>query len=408
MGTLKTVRHRRAAAALLLPALIGAAGCGTGDRPDAGRAVYGLPLAEQFQAATDATRGAGTAAFVSTLTYGAAGGDAVQRAEGTQDYARGTSRVDLVFGAGRRFPARSLAYLRQSAPDGRQTLATADEDVYVRQGTSAWLKYTPEAVNALGEATGVIAAHAAGDAAPYSGTLADLVPRVIPREKPERREDGSRVYRVTVLPEVAAELLPRDLQSLQQDWGAEPVRLTVRLDSHGRLASATADLTPVLARLHEREVLADVTRLRAEYRIGAFGEPVKGKGPEGGGEPVKDARTVLVALAAIADGRCADAGGTGLGTVAVARPVDCADRHDLRVVSQVEVDRTFPGEHEDMSAYRYGLEQCHHDWAAAPDAWERGTGAPEVIGTSDLTVSTSGGASETAVTGRYTCYVTSS
>lgn len=89
MGTLKTARHRGAAVALLLPALIAMAGCGAQEQPDPGRTVYGLPLAEQFQAATDATRDAGTAAFLSTLTYEAAGGDAVHRAKGSQDFERG-------------------------------------------------------------------------------------------------------------------------------------------------------------------------------------------------------------------------------------------------------------------------------------------------------------------------------
>ncbi|MET8922619.1 hypothetical protein ABZW26_09460 [Streptomyces sp. NPDC004623] len=56
MGTLKTARHRGAAVALLLPVIIGVAGCGTGEKAEVGKAVYGLPLAEQFQAATDATR----------------------------------------------------------------------------------------------------------------------------------------------------------------------------------------------------------------------------------------------------------------------------------------------------------------------------------------------------------------
>lgn len=207
---------------LLLPVLIGTAGCGAGEKAPAGEAVYGQPLAEQFQAATDATREEGTAAFVSTLTYGTAGGDAVQRARGSQDYERGTARADLDLDAPRTFPKGTLELLRGSAPEGKQVLATADDDVYVRSGSSAWLKFTPEAVSKLGEATGEVAGHAAGDAAPYSGTLADLVPRAIPREAPERRADGSRVYRVDLLPEVAAELLPRHLRGAGEAWGPSP------------------------------------------------------------------------------------------------------------------------------------------------------------------------------------------
>ncbi|MFF9689190.1 hypothetical protein [Streptomyces sp. NPDC014623] len=408
MGKLKTARHRGAAAVLLLPALIGTAGCAAGDRPDAGEAVYGQPLAEQFQAATDATRDAGTAAFLSTLTYGAAGGDAVHRAKGRQDHGKGTSLAELGFSAHRNFPRETLEFLQASAPKGGQAVATAGDDVYVRHGDSAWLKYTPEAVNELGEATGVIAAHAAGDVAPYSGTLADLVPRVIPREKPERRADGSRVYRVTVLPEVAADVLPRDLRNLQGDWGTDPVQLTVRLDAEGRLASAAADLGPVLARLHERGALVDVKRLRAAYELSDFGEPVKGKGPDSSGEPVVDARTTLAPVATLKKGRCATTSDTGLGSAVVVRPVDCAGRHELRVLAQVKVDRTFPGKQEDRSAEGYGRTQCERASVTAPEDWRRGGRYAEgfgFVGASSLELSAGGGVTETTVTGAYTCYL---
>ncbi|MFD8797982.1 hypothetical protein [Streptomyces atroolivaceus] len=408
MGTLKTARHWRAAAVLLLPVLTGTAGCAAGDRPDAGEAVYGQPLAEQFQAATDATRDAGTAAFLSTLTYGAAGGDAVHRAKGSQDYERGTSLAKLGFSAHRHFPRETLEFLQVSAPEGGQAVATAEDDVYVRHGASAWLRYTPEAVNELGETTGVIAAHAAGDVAPYSGTLADIVPRAIPREKPERRADGSRVYRVTVLPEVAAEVLPRDLQSLQGDWGAVPVQLTVRLDAEGRLASAAADLGPVLARLHEQKVLVDVKRLRAAYELSDFGKPVKAKGPDSSGEPVVDARTTLVPIATLKKGRCATTGATGLATTAVVRPVDCTARHDLRVLAQVKVDRTFPGERDIADGDDYARTQCERASFTAPDDWRRGGRYAEgfgFVGASGVSIGFHGGETETTVTGDYTCYL---
>ncbi|MFE5239322.1 MULTISPECIES: hypothetical protein [unclassified Streptomyces] len=399
-------------AALLLPALIGAAACAAPeDRPEPGEAVYGLPLAEQFQAATDATREAGTAGFLSTLVYGAAGGDAVHEAKGSQDYGRGTSRATLSLTAGRHFPAEDLELLRRSAPEGKQTVATAEDDVYVRNGDSAWLRYTPEAVNELGETIGVIAAHAAGDTAPYSGTLADLVPRVIPREKPERREDGSRVYRVTALPEVAAELLPRDLQSLQRDWGTEPVQLTVGLDADGRLASVTADLGPVLARLHERKVLGEVKRLRASYELSAFGEPVRAGVP--GGRPVEDAGKVLAPIGTLDDGRCAATGDTGLGTRTVVRPVDCADRHDLRVLAQVKVDRVLPGKQDIANGDSYARVECERALAAAPEDWQRGGAYAQgfgLVGSSQVgsTFRMGGDGAGTTVAGDYTCFLRAS
>ncbi|WP_405665544.1 hypothetical protein OG379_26715 [Streptomyces sp. NBC_01166] len=399
---------------LLLPVLIGTAGCGAGEKAPAGEAVYGQPLAEQFQAATDATREEGTAAFVSTLTYGTAGGDAVQRARGSQDYERGTARADLDLDAPRTFPKGTLELLRGSAPEGKQVLATADDDVYVRSGSSAWLKFTPEAVSKLGEATGEVAGHAAGDAAPYSGTLADLVPRAIPREAPERRADGSRVYRVDLLPEVAAELLPRHLRGAGEAWGAKSVGLTVKLDADGRLASAAADLAPVLAALHEKGLLIDVKRLRAAYGLAAFGEPVKAEGPAGGGEPVEDAGEVLAPVATLKAGRCAITGDAGLGTEEIVRPVDCADRHDLRVLGQVEVDRVYPGQPELGSNDRYGEEECERADAAAPKDWRRGGRYADgfrVQGESEVSVSVAmdgepGNGTETTVTGSYTCYLT--
>ncbi|MFF4246591.1 hypothetical protein ACFYY2_19290 [Streptomyces sp. NPDC001822] len=410
MGTLKTARHRRAAAALLLPVIIGMAGCAAEDKTPAGEAVYGRPLAEQFQAATDATRDAGTAAFSSTLTYGAAGGDAVDRTRGSLDYTRGTSFAKLGLDADRHFPAELREQLHASDPKAGEVLVTSGEDVYLRHGASSWLKFTPRAVNELGESTGVIAAHAAGDAAPYSGTLADLVPRLIPREKPERQADGSRVYQLTALPEVASELLPRDLQSLQNDWGLDPVDVTVRLDADGRLSSATADLGPVLDRLHARGELRPVKRLHAAFALSAFGEPVKSKGPSGGAS-VEDAAEVLAPVDTLKRGRCATTGDTGLGTTAVVRPVDCAKPHDLRVFGQVKVDRRLPGNQDIENGDPFARVACERKLAAAPEDWRRGGAYAEgfsFVGSSQVGSSFGGEAgAETTVTGTYTCYLRS-
>lgn len=65
--------------ALLLPLLVGTPGCGAGEKAPAGVAVHGQSLAEQLLAATDATREAGTAAFLSTPTYGTATRGSVPR-----------------------------------------------------------------------------------------------------------------------------------------------------------------------------------------------------------------------------------------------------------------------------------------------------------------------------------------
>ncbi|MFJ8860222.1 hypothetical protein ACIRD8_17505 [Streptomyces sp. NPDC102451] len=221
MGTLRAARHRGAAVALLLPVIIGMAGCGAGDKAEAGKAVYGLPLAEQFQAATGATRDAGTAAFVST-------------------------------------------------------------------------------------------------------------------------------------------------------------------------------------------------QLRASYRLGDFGKPVKSGGPDQGGRPVEDAREVLVPIASLKAGRCATTGDTGLGTTVVVRPVDCTARHDLRVLAQEKVDRTLPGKRQIVNGDAYARAQCERAYAAAPKDWRRGGRYADwfsFVGESSVSVSvvvgrTAGaGGTTTEVTGDYTCYL---
>ncbi|MFE3515575.1 hypothetical protein [Streptomyces sp. NPDC059166] len=408
---MKTVRRRGIALVVLLPVLIGVAGCGAQDEPEPGKAVYGRPLAEQFRAATDSTHGAGSAAFVATLTYGTEDGEAVQRTQGVLDYAGWTARATLGFDAPSTFPQETLEYIRGGAGE-KQELATADEDVYVRV-SGAWLRYTPEAVNRFGEDAGDVAWHAAGDAAPYSGTLADFVPRTAPGGAPERRADGSRVYRASLLPEVAQEILPAHLRAVGSEWGTGSVGMTVKLDADGRLSSATADLTPVLTVLHDQGVLVDVERLSATYRLRAFGEPVKAKAPSAGGGKVEDAGKVLSVIGSLEAGRCANTDGTGLGSRRIVRPVDCSGRHEFRVVGQVEVDRSFPGKVAVGNGDRYGMEACDRAEARARQDWRKGgtyAGAVTAVGESEVSVSVTmdgtGNGTATQVKGSYTCLLT--
>ncbi|MER5897256.1 septum formation family protein [Streptomyces sp. NPDC001876] len=397
--------RRWGAVLALTSALVGTAACGADNDAEAGESVYGLPLAEQFHAATEATRKAGTAAFVSTLTYGTTTGDAVQRTEGSLDYGRGTSLAAVSLTVDRRFHRTAAQFVGEPGTTVEQTLATDGDDVYVRDGTSPWLRYTPEAVSGLGETTRAVAAHAAGDVAPYSGTLADLVPRTIPRQEPERQTDGSRLYRVTALAEVAAEILPPGLQTAE---GGDPVELTVRLDSEGRLTEVTADLGPVLVGMHEENFLTGSIRsLRATYELSAFGDPVRHKKP---GKGVEDALKALAPVGGLKAGQCA-ATDTGLGSNGVVRPVDCAESHDMRVLAQTEVDRTFPGDRAEKNGNEYADEQCRRAYDKAPAAWLRGAVRKDgfsYIGSSDTTVSVGAGKTETSVTGAYTCYVVTS
>ncbi|MFD4034257.1 hypothetical protein ACFWVP_28070 [Streptomyces sp. NPDC058637] len=388
----------------LTSVLVGTAACGTGNDAEPGEAVYGQPLADQFHAATEATREAGTAAFVSTLTYGTNTGDAVQRTEGSLDYTEGTSLATVSLEVDRRFHRTAAQFVGEPGTTVEQTLATEGDDVYVRRGGAAWLRYTPEAITGLGEATRGVAAHAAGDVAPYSGTLADLVPRTIPRQAPERQTDGSRLYRVTALPETVSEILPPELRTA----GGGPVELTVVLDPEGRLTEVTADLGPVLVGLHEENAPTGAIRtLRATYELSAFGKPVRHRKPA---EGVEDARKALAPVSGLKAGQCA-ATDTGLGGSGVVRPVDCAESHDMRVLAQTEVDRSFPGDAAEKSGDTYADEQCGRAHDRAPAAWLRDAVDKDGYsyhGSSETTVSVDEKGTGTTVTGAYTCYVVTS
>ncbi|MEV3927933.1 MULTISPECIES: hypothetical protein [unclassified Streptomyces] len=113
--------------------------------------------------------------------------------------------------------------------------------------------------------------------------------------------------------------------------------------------------------------------------------------------------------------RCATNGDTGLGTSEIVRPVDCADRHDIRVLDQVEVDRVFPGNRRIANGDAYGKAECERADAAAPQDWRRGGRYEDGFGfleesSVEMTVSmggkTGGGGTETKVTGSYTCFLT--
>ncbi|WP_244258020.1 hypothetical protein [Streptomyces sp. Tu 2975] len=371
---MKTARHWKAVLGLL-PALIGTAACGTGSTAETGEAVYGRPLAEQFHAATEATQQAGTARFVSTLTYASAGGEAVHRTNGGQDYAARTSHAALVLQVAEGFPEDAAKYIGEPGKAVQQTLATAADAVYVRREDSSWLRYTPAAFNELGASANELAAHTPGEVAPYSGTLADLVPRTVPREEPKREADGGRVYRVTALPEVAAELLPSAVKSGDNGWGSKPVQMSVRLDAEGRLSEVSADLGPLLESLHKDRILVGVTSLNASYRLSAFGEPLRSPTP---GKDVEDAEKVLALIGTLKGGECASFT-TGLTAKNVVRPVDCRGKHDLRVFAQTSLDRSFPGQVAIKDGTAYAQEQCGEAYAKAPRNWVRDSSRPGAV-----------------------------
>ncbi|UUN28885.1 septum formation family protein [Streptomyces sp. FIT100] len=118
---------------------------------------------------------------------------------------------------------------------------------------------------------------------------------------------------------------------------------------------------------------------------------------------------MLAPVASLKRGRCG-ATDTGLGTVAVVRPVDCAERHDIRVFAQTAVDRTFPGEQTAKDGNDFAEEQCGRAYAAAPKEWQRDgrpAGRFAFTGSSSVNVSV-GETTQTSVTGEFTCYVVTS
>ncbi|WP_031083563.1 hypothetical protein [Streptomyces sp. NRRL WC-3549] len=404
------IAGRWTAALALASVCVTTAGCdagGPGSGAARGEAVYGLPLAEQFGAAVDATRAAGTAVFTATTTYTSRGGDAVERTKGSLDFTGGTSRAVVTLTVDRHFDEAAAEGIGEPGATVERTVATDGDDVYTRQDpSSSWLRYTPEAVTRLGEPC-LLYTSRQGEVAPYGGTLADLVPRVIPRTAPERRSDGSRVYRATALTDVVSELLPQNLRAT----GGAPVDLVVRLDSAGRLSEVTADLAPVLAVLHREDTLTrGLTGMKAVFRIGSYGEAAGRLGP-GEGAKTEDADKVLAELADLERGRCA-ATTTGLDSPAIVRLADCGDPHDIRVLAQTEVEESFPGNRADrVDVDDYAEEQCRRVHADAPAAWRREATDPDAFaftGTGSVSTLTGGGTTTTELSGAYTCYLTTS
>ncbi|MGW1138955.1 hypothetical protein [Streptomyces zhihengii] len=399
---MKTAGRRRAVPALL-PVLLGTAACGSGTEEAPGEAVYGAPLAQQFHAATAATREAGTSRFLATLTYATSGAKTVERASGTQDYAARTSSATHELHIPADFPEKDAGYIGEAA---RVAVATAGDDVYVRRDDSSWLRYSPAAFTALGDGAEELSVHAAGEVAPWSGTLADLVPRSVPREEPRREKDGSRVYEVTALPENAAGLLPSSVKAGPGDsWGDEQVPMTVRLDAHGRLSEVTADLRPLLDILHEDGILKEVTGLRASYTLSEFGEPVDNGVPA---EGVEDAEKTVAVLDALDPGRCADHN-TGVASRMVVRTVDCSAPHDVLVIAQVVLDETIPGKKTDKAPDWFAEKKCDTAFAEAPDSLLRESRLPgktlAYAGSAVQGLQVAQGQTSTTVTGTYTCFI---
>ncbi|PVC73396.1 hypothetical protein [Streptomyces sp. CS081A] len=162
-------------AAVTLPLLLAAVGCqtaGTGEEPAAkaasptGKPVFEERLADQLNAASRATAASGSARFTATLTYGSAGGTAVERVTGVLDYARDAARVERSVDVPRGFPEEAAADLGRAPGDrAREVYAVEKNDISYRTARGTWLHYDASGSTEFADSVGALMEYA-GEAAP--------------------------------------------------------------------------------------------------------------------------------------------------------------------------------------------------------------------------------------------------
>ncbi|WP_432113591.1 hypothetical protein [Streptomyces sp. S1] len=400
-------------AAVALPLLLAAVGCqtaGTGEEPAAkaasptGKPVFEEKPADQLAAASRATAASGSARFTATLTYGSAGGAAVERITGVLDYARDTARVERSVDVPRGFPEAAAADLgREPGDRAREVFAVEKNDVSYRTSRGTWLRYEAsgslEFVDSLGDFM-----EYAGEAAPWGRTLAEVVRHADPERRPAPTPDGGRRYEVDVDARSAAEALPHSVAyAFVGSKSADDVPLTVLLDKDGRLLRAEADYRSALGTFRGQGLLKGVTSLRASYVLTGHGE--QEVPPLPAGEPVEDAERTTVTLPALKAGACASYD-TGLGHLGRVRPLPCGKDAGLRVFGQERIDETVKGQNPAGLGSRLASERCEKAYRKAPAAWTSGgrpSGRYWVAGDESLSFTYVG--PDATVTGDFTCYV---
>ncbi|MEU8538839.1 hypothetical protein AB0C52_02390 [Streptomyces sp. NPDC048717] len=415
MGTRNDHRagRRRVAVAALLPLLL-VAGCGPGGSGAAAESeppkptptpVYEVSLGGQLAAVTRATKEAGNAAFTSTLSYGSARGTAVDRSTGTQDYTANTARVERVFKVPRTFPGQAAADMfgsRSGGPAVRETYAIHGSEVDFRTRQGDWLRYSSRGPKELTDLMDGLLQRA-GDAAPYGGTLAELVRISREEEQPVKGADGSRTYKLGVPPSTARYGLPISVGNmLVGSTDSHTVDLTVVADDKGRLLKATADYTPVLDVLRKAGMPRAITSVKAEYVLTGHGAT---KVPAAGDRDGKteDAAKVLRPLAETKPGACGSTD-TGLDDVELIRAVACGAHADLRVFGQLKFKESIEGDDGFAFAEKRSSDLCGRKFGAAPSAWVRDarpTGTYYANGSPTVSI----GSNNAEVEGDYTCYV---
>ncbi|MCX2181739.1 hypothetical protein KV205_14525 [Streptomyces sp. SKN60] len=402
-----------AALPLLLAALAGCQSGGGGAATDAkapkptGTPVYEVRLDDQLSAASRATTAAGSSAFTWTLSYGSAKGTAVDRTTGTQDYAKDTARAERVLDIPRRFPEDAAADLggRSGAKPVPEVYEVKGNQVDYRTRQGGWLRYSSQASMDVVDLFGSILVRA-GDAAPFGGTLAEVVRNADAEKQPTKGADGSRTYELSVPWQTAYDALPASLvePAMFSDRGGL-VSLTVVLDGQGRLTRTSADYTSLLKWMHEGGVLKGVTSLKAEYTLTGHGStavpaPVAAKSGR-----MEDAEKALTPLAKLKPGACGSAD-TGLGvSLALVRTVPCGKDADLRVFGQVKIKETIQRNPTGVADKKAG-ERCRSAFRTAPDAWvadARPAGTYFTSGSSSSSSSYTG--PDVEIAGDFTCYV---
>ncbi|MEV6326834.1 hypothetical protein [Streptomyces sp. NPDC051909] len=409
---MRNVPVRWAALPLLLAAL---AGCRSGGAAatDAkapkptGTPVYEVRLDDQLSAASRATTAAGSSAFTWTLSYGSAKGTAVDRTTGTQDYAKDTARAERVLDIPRRFPEDAVADLggRSGAKPVPEVYEVKGNQVDYRTRQGGWLRYSSQAsMDVVDRFAGILMR--AGDAAPFGGTLAEVVRNADAEKQPAKGADGSRTYELSVPWQTANDALPASLADAAMYSDRDGlVSLTVVLDGQGRLTRASADYTTLLKWMHEGGVLKGVTSLKADYTLtGHGGTTVPAPTAEKSGT-LEDAEKALAPLAEVKPGACASSD-TGLGvSLALVRTVPCGKDADLRVFGQVKIKETIQ-ENPTGVADKKARERCRSAFRSAPDAW---VADAHPAGTYFTTGSSSSSSSYTGpdveIAGDFTCFV---
>lgn len=237
--------------------------------------------------------------------------------------------------------------------------------MFARTRSGSWLRYPADAQQDFSRGTADIGDRA-GSVTPYGGTLADAVFGSFPTAAPKVLADGTWRYTLDVSSGITGYLLPDlDVRPGQDSRVSVPLPFTVDVDKAGRLARATADLTPLL-KVYE---VGTVNSLRAELTFGGFGAKVEP--PVSQDRRVEDATRVLTLIHRVKPGTCAGTD-TGIASYGLVRVVDCSRKHDLSVFGQLRIEESSdePFRYED--GYDLARKRCDDKFSAAPAAWTAG------------------------------------